>query len=140
MNITGHLVRSNGSHQDIQISLTNSVEEFNQAIGSRTFDMVSLNGGIDIVVDDEGAIVADPQLNVALTVIAHALGSKTAIFGDGVLVGSTEDGVTVSLSDEEKTTINEIFTRGVDKTIAADIADTLKLPEHPFDLVRIAGF
>jgi hypothetical protein len=140
MNITGHLVRSNGSHQDIQISLTNSVEEFNQAIGSRTFDMVSLNGGIDIVVDDEGAIVADPQLNVALTVIAHALGSKTAIFGDGVLVGSTEDGVTVSLSDEEKTIINEIFTRGVDKTIAADIADTLKLPEHPFDLVRIAGF
>lgn len=138
MTVVGHLISVNGTHADISMGEGNLGEELNAAISCRTFDMVSLDHGIDAVVDDEGAIVQNPHLNLTLTIICHALGRRTAIFGHGILVGSTDMGETVSLTDAQKQIINRIFDHGVDDEITDAVTKTLRnIPNAP-QLVRSA--
>ena len=140
MTITGHLVKPNGSHSDVDLDDTRMLDELNRVVECRIFDIVSLDHGIDVVVDDEGMLQPHPQLNLALTIIIHALGGRTAICGNGILVGSTDEGETVSLTDEQRAIINRVFDHGVDKEVTAAIHHTLSPVPHAIDLVRAAGF
>lgn len=138
MTVTAHLITVRGTHSDVELTEHRMVDDLNTAIGARIFDMISLDHGIDAVVDDEGAIVANPQLNLVLTIIMHAFGEGRAIFGDGLLVGSTPDGDTVSLNDEQRALINHIFDHGVDETITTAVSKTLHSVPLAAQLVRAA--
>lgn len=67
------------------------------------FDVVHLEDGIDVFVDDEGLLVERPVLNLALTVIAHALGTPAVLFGTGVVLGGDDDtGDTLGLTGAQR--------------------------------------
>lgn len=73
------------------------------AIGCRWFDVVRLTEELDMWVDDEGAIVADAEVNLVATAIARAYGAIWQPFC-GVVVFAAHDGngATVGLSDAQK--------------------------------------
>lgn len=75
-----------------------------RAIGCDTFDVVGLEDGIDIYVDDEGPINGSP-LNLALTIVAHRLGTPAVLFGSGVLVSTDDEGDTISLTPAQQETV-----------------------------------
>lgn len=89
--------------QDIPADSGESIREL---IGCRTFDVISLQDRIDLWVDDEGLLQAEPVLNLPATILAHALRVQTAIFGTAVALsvdGTT--GETLGLTDRQVTRI-----------------------------------
>lgn len=74
------------------------------AIGCSTFDVVGLQNGIDVFVDDEGLVNGSP-LNLPLTVLAHQLGVASVLFGSGVVVSVDAEGDTVGLSQAQQETV-----------------------------------
>ncbi|WP_249354715.1 DUF3846 domain-containing protein [Rhodococcus sp. USK13] len=73
------------------------------AIGCRWFDVVRLSPDLDMWIDDEGAVMADAQVNVVATEIARAYGAFWQPFC-GVVVFAAHDrhGETVGLSEPVK--------------------------------------
>ena len=113
------------SLQHITISRENSVTAIQNAVGCRTFDVVSVDGGIDFFVDDEGAINGSP-LNLPLTVLAHILGTRTAIFGNAVLLGADDEtGDTISLSDEQIQRLNDAVSAKPSPSMVELLCETL---------------
>ena len=53
-----------------------SGDSIRELIGCRTFDVISLEDRIDLWVDDEGLLQAEPVLNLPATILAHALGCR----------------------------------------------------------------
>lgn len=79
-----------------------SGDAIRELIGCRTFDVISLEHRIDLWVDDEGLLQAEPVLNLPATLVAHALGVQTAVFGTAVALsvnGTT--GETLGLIDRQ---------------------------------------
>ncbi|MFC9361299.1 DUF3846 domain-containing protein [Rhodococcus sp. NPDC057014] len=73
------------------------------AIGCRWFDVVRLGPALDMWVDDEGATLADAQVNVIATTIAHAHGAVwQPFYGVAVFTAHDGDGATVGLSEDVK--------------------------------------
>jgi len=132
MTITGHLVRVDRSHENIPLPDTDMLDALHAAIGCRTIDIVSLDNEVDVVVDDEGLLTAEPRLNIALTNIVHALGGTNVIFGNGILVSASPEGETISLTDEQYATVAEILEGHVDEDVTQRVAQTLKAAFGPF--------
>ncbi|RYF59690.1 MAG: DUF3846 domain-containing protein [Comamonadaceae bacterium] len=73
------------------------------AIGCRWFDVVRLGPDLDMWVDDEGATLADAQVNVTATTIARAHGAIwQPFYGVAVFAAHDGDGATVGLSEDVK--------------------------------------
>lgn len=97
------LLISSDQTRPITIDADNVGTQLARLIDCDIFDVVHLDDGIDIFVDDEGLLVDRPQLNLALTVVAHALGSPQVLFGNGVaLGGDDETGNTLGLTTVQR--------------------------------------
>jgi hypothetical protein len=73
------------------------------AIGCRWFDVVRLSPDLDMWIDDEGAVLADAQVNVVATAIARAYGAIWQPFcGVAVFAAHDRHGETVGLSERVK--------------------------------------
>ncbi|MDH6293177.1 DUF3846 domain-containing protein [Rhodococcus opacus] len=73
------------------------------AIGCRWFDVVRLGPDLDMWIDDEGAVLADAQVNVVATAIARVHGAIWQPFwGVAVFAAHDRDGETVGLSERVK--------------------------------------
>nr|WP_250776435.1 DUF3846 domain-containing protein [Rhodococcus sp. MSC1_016] len=87
------------------------------AIGCRWFDAVRLSPDLDMWIDDEGATLADAQVNVVATGIARAYGAIWQPFCGVAVFGAPHDrhGETVGLSDPVKDALlsGAILTRTV---------------------------
>ncbi|MDV7357670.1 DUF3846 domain-containing protein [Rhodococcus oxybenzonivorans] len=70
------------------------------AIGCRWFDVVRLGPDLDMWIDDEGAVLADAQVNVVATEIARVYGAIWQPFcGVAVFAAHDRHGETVGLSE-----------------------------------------
>lgn len=94
-----------------------------QALGADTFDVFGLTDGIDLFIDDEGAINGSP-LNLAATVLAHSLGTGATLFGSALLLATDGTGATTSLSPEQEHAITTALT-APGAEVLATIAHTL---------------
>ncbi|WP_166792574.1 DUF3846 domain-containing protein [Cryobacterium algoricola] len=102
-----------------------SVEALQRSIPCDYFDVVRLNGNIDLFVDDEGAINGSP-LNLYLTIVAHALGTPAVLFGTGIALGCNPNtGDTISLTDTQLAHIDRIFKSKPDPKIVDRLAESL---------------
>lgn len=81
---TGHL-------HDATVPAGNG-DAIRELIGCRAFDVVGLNERIDLWVDDEGAVCAEPVLNLPATVLAHPRGADGAVRHRGGAVGGLGHG------------------------------------------------
>lgn len=73
------------------------------AIGCRWFDVVRLGPDLDMWIDDEGATLADAQVNVVATAVARACGAIWQPFcGVAVFAAHDRHGETVGLSERVK--------------------------------------
>lgn len=107
------------------ISRTKTVTAIQKAVGCDHFDLVPLNHGIDLYVDDEGAINGSP-LNLRLTIMAHILGVPTVLFGNGIMLGGSDDnGDTVSLTSKQVLLIAEAIARKPDQVLIDHLARSL---------------
>jgi hypothetical protein len=107
------------------ISRTKTVTAIQKAVGCDHFDLVPLDHGIDLYVDDEGAINGSP-LNLKLTIMAHILGVPTVLFGNGIMLGGSDDnGDTVSLTSKQVLQIAEAMTRRLDLALIEQLAQSL---------------
>ena len=80
-----------------------------QTLGAHTFDVFGLRDGIDLFIDDEGAINGSP-LNLAATVLAHTLGPGAVLFGAALLLATDSHGATISLTPQQEQTITAALT------------------------------
>ncbi|WP_166788283.1 DUF3846 domain-containing protein [Cryobacterium sp. MDB2-33-2] len=103
----------------------NNVEALQRSIPCDYFDVVCLDGDIDLFVDDEGAINGSP-LNLYLTIVAHALGTPAVLFGTGIALGCNPNtGDTISLTDTQLSRINRVFQSKPDPKIVDRLAESL---------------
>ncbi|MDJ0379085.1 DUF3846 domain-containing protein [Cryobacterium sp. PH31-L1] len=87
--------------ESICVDRMHTVTSLQQSIACDTFDVVRLDHDIDLFVDDEGAINGSP-LNLALTIIAHALGTPAVLFGNAIALGCDPNtGDSLSLTAEQ---------------------------------------
>lgn len=94
-----------------------------QTLNVHTFDVFGLTCGIDLFIDDEGAINGSP-LNLAATVLAHTLGPGAILFGSALLLAADNHGATISLMPDQEQAITTALTApGPD--VLATIAHTL---------------
>lgn len=98
------LLISAGQTRPVTLDAAGVSTQLADLIGCDLFDVVHLADGIDVYVDDEGLLVARPVLNLALTVLAHALGTPAVLFGTGVVLGGDDEtgdtlGLTVAQRD-----------------------------------------
>jgi hypothetical protein len=93
-------------------------------IDCRVFDVVALDGGIGLFVDDEGLMDGSP-LNLCATVLAHQLGAGAAIFGIAVAASVDVEGSTLGLSDEQVTRIAAAMKKRPDAATVDRLAETL---------------
>jgi hypothetical protein len=95
-----------------------------RTIDCRVFDVVALENGIDLFVDDEG-LLDGSALNLCATVLAHQLGAGAAIFGIAVAVSVDAGGTTLGLSDEQVTRIATAMNQQPDTATVDRLAETL---------------
>lgn len=73
---------------------------FREHIGCTWFDVVRLAPDLDMWVDDEGAIFADPVMNPVASALAASAGFGPVIFGTVVLTGGADaEGDTVGIGE-----------------------------------------
>lgn len=113
-----------GQTREITIDTKDSVKAIAQAIGCDVFTVVGLQDDIDIYVDDEGLINRSP-LNLALTVLAHRLGSPSVLFGSGLIVSVDDDGETVSLSENQRETVLKALSSKPDEETIEQLCESL---------------
>lgn len=95
-------IRLTTAGKAVQTDIAAGGDGIRDAIGCDRFDVISLEHGIDLWVDDEGLLVEQPQLNLPATVLAHALGAATAVFGTAVVLSvEPETGESQGLSDAQ---------------------------------------
>lgn len=113
---------------DIELTPDESWKAIQAALGGRTFDVVGCCNGIDLFVDDEGAINGS-HFNLPVTVLAHVLGQPAALFGDAVALSTDDEGETHGLSDEQVQIITEAMKTKPTPEVVESIAATLSV--HP---------
>lgn len=81
-----------------------------EQIGCHTVDVVQLTEALDMWLDDEGMLTADPQINWQATAVAGGFGQLAqALYGNAVLLGGCDDeGNTLPLPEDK---VNEIMKR-----------------------------
>lgn len=122
--------------ETVTISRKDTVTELQQAIGARWFDVVRLDHGIDLYVDDEGAINGS-TLNLPATIIAHTLGTPAALFGTAIALGvDNTSGESLTLSDEQTQLIVHALARRPDPTTVERLCETLSPLPRIVDLIR----
>lgn len=105
-------------------------------IGCHTVDVISLTGGIDLWVDDEGMINGSP-LNLPVTIICHVLGVRTAIFGTGIFLAvDTDDGETASLTEEQADTVRNAIRTRPSREVLGELLTTLDAIPGIHELLR----
>lgn len=121
--------------QQVTVPTDETWKAIQQALGADHFDIVGCRDGIDLYVDDEGAINGSP-FNLPLTIIAHTLGSPAALFGAGLALSVDDDGETRGLSDEQAKTVTD----AIEQKPSPDIIDAVvaTLDVHPAFLPIIA--
>ena len=101
------------------------------AIGCDRFDVISLDHAIDLWVDDEGLLVAEPQLNLPATLVAHALGVQTAVFGTAIALSvDPTTGDSTGLSDAQARRVQHALSKPRQEVTAA-VARTLSCLIRP---------
>lgn len=130
-------VRVSDRHvETVTISRKDTVTELQQAIGARWFDVVRLDHGIDLYVDDEGAINGS-TLNLPATIIAHTLGTPAALFGNAIALGVDEtSGESLSLNDEQTQLIVHALARRPDPATVERLCETLSPIPQVVELIR----
>jgi hypothetical protein len=134
-NLTG--VRISDRHIDaVTIQSGDTVTSLKEAIECRWFDVASLGHGIDLFVDDEGAINGS-TLNLPATILAHTLGVPAALFGSAIALGSDDaSGESLSLSDEQTQIIAHALARRPDPATVDKLCETLNPLPQIVDLIR----
>lgn len=118
-------VHPDGRVLDLPLPGATTTDGLYAAIGCRAFDLVRLEDGIDMWVDDEGAINGS-DVNLAASIIANRLGKPgTVLFGSVVLAAGNEDGDTVGLSDEQAAAILRTLAPQSDDGVPAAIRAAL---------------
>jgi hypothetical protein len=134
-NLTG--VRISDRHiETVTIKGSDTVTSLQEAIDCRWFDIVSLGHGIDLFVDDEGAINGS-TLNLPATIIAHTLGVPAALFGTAIALGSNDaTGESLSLKDEQAQLMVHALARKPDAATVERLCETLSPLPQVVDLLR----
>lgn len=110
----------------IHLDARKTGESISAAIGCDHFDVVQLGDGLDVFVDDEGAINGSP-LNLILTILAHQLGVPAVLFGSAVIVGfDPQDGSTISLTTAQQTQVAELLHRRPDPATLDRLCESLE--------------
>lgn len=121
-------VHPDGRVLDAPLPGKEAIDGLYTAIGCRAFDVVGLEDGIDMWVDDEGAINGS-DLNLSATIIANRLGHPgTVLFGSAVLASCNEDGDTIGLTDAQAAAILRTLAPQPDDGIAETIRRVLTGP------------
>jgi len=121
-----HALRITGEQiEHVAINTADTVTAIQQAVGCRNFDVVNLDHDIDLFVDDEG-LINGSELNLFLTIIAHALGRPAAIFGNAVALSIDPDtGDSLSLTPEQQGRIIGVLATKPDAALIDQVCDTL---------------
>ena len=88
-----------------------------------TFDIVSLHNGIDLYVDDEGAINGS-ALNLQATLLAHAFGSGAVLFGPALVLATDRHGNSSSLSRAKRKAVTSTL-RDPRSSLLAELMTTI---------------
>ena len=92
--------------QQVAVPAGQTWKAIQAVIGGHTFDVVGCAGGIDLYVDDEGAVNGSP-FNLPLTIIAHRLGHPAALFGDALALSRDDDDNTRALTEHQVKAITD---------------------------------
>ena len=121
--------------QQVTVPAEQTWKAIQQAIDARNFDVVRCRDGIDLYVDDEGAINGAP-FNLPLTIIAHALGHPAALFGSALALTADDEGDTQGLSDEQAKAVTDAIGQKPSPEVVDAVVATLSV--HPAFLPIIA--
>jgi len=121
--------------QQVAVPTEKTWEAIQIAIDARNFDVVRCRDGIDLYVDDEGAINGSP-FNLPLTIIAHALGHTAALFGSALALTADNDGDTRGLSDAQAKAVTDAIEQKPSPEVVDAVVATLNV--HPAFLPIIA--
>ncbi len=109
--INGLRISLDGTLEDLQLERESGtlVGPLSKAIGCDWFDLVRLEDGIDLFVDDEGMYRSSP--NPVMSMIARRLGNTQPIlFGAGIFLNNNPDtGDTLSLTTDQHARITNAF-------------------------------
>ncbi len=114
--------------QQVTVPADQTWKAIQQAIDARTIDVVRCRDGIDLYVDDEGAINGAP-FNLPLTIIAHALGHPAALFGSALALTADDNGDTQGLSDEQAKAVTNAIGQKPSPEVVDAVVATLSV--HP---------
>jgi hypothetical protein len=117
-------IHPDGAITTTTIPAANLGNRLRTIIDCRVFDVVALEDGIDLFVDDEG-LMDGSALNLCATVLAHQLGAGAAIFGIAVAASVNAKGSTLGLSDEQVTRIATAMNQRPDAATVDRLAATL---------------
>lgn len=121
----------------VQFDHDQSVARIREIVGCSMFTVVSLEQDIDLFVDDEALLRAEPELNLLLTVIAHALGNPQVLFGNGLAVSTdNETGETLPLTQTQKSGLLAAAHAKLDPEILEQLCDNLSFWPEAVELVR----
>lgn len=132
--ITGLLITA-GETREITIDSTDTVTAIAGAIGCEVFTVVGLQDGIDVYVDDEG-LINGSSLNLALTIVAHRLGSPAVLFGNGLVVSVDDNGETVSLTEQQRALVLEAMSSKPDTETIDLLCESLSPLPGVVELLR----
>lgn len=105
---TGYLIPADSSKPMRRVDLSGDYKEIQTAINARHFDVLAVRSDVDFFVDDEGRLVAEPQVNKRATRLyiwemLRQFGRMplAGIYGDVLLTGGADsEGYTVSISND----------------------------------------
>jgi hypothetical protein len=121
--------------QQVTVPAEQTWKVIQQAIDARNFDVVRCRDGIDLYVDDEGAINGAP-FNLPLTITAHALGHPAALFGSALALTADDDGDTHGITDEQAKAVTDAIEQMPSPEVIDAVVATLSV--HPAFLPIIA--
>lgn len=120
------LLISAGQTRPVSLEPDDIAGQLSRLIDCNIFDVVHLEDGIDIFLDDEGLLVERPVLNLALTVIAHAFGTPAVLFGTGViLAGDDETGDTLGLTGAQRQKVLDAMRQKPGTEVMSSLCESL---------------
>lgn len=131
------LLISPGSTRPVSLDTHDVSTQLTELIGCNLFDVVHLEDGIDVYVDDEGLLIERPVLNLALTVLAHALGTPAVLFGNGVVLGGdAETGDTLGLTRAQRQRVLDTMRQKPSTEVLNELCESLALFPNVVRLLR----
>lgn len=112
--------------QQVAVPAEQTWKAIQAVIGGHSFDVVGCHHGIDLYVDDEGAINGSP-FNLPLTIIAHTLGHPAALFGDALALSRDNNGNTRALTDAQVEAITDAINTKLSPEVVDAVVATLEV-------------